>query len=1154
MASPRPGPPRSTGRALRPTSLIAVIGAIACLLPVSSDLLAQGVTTTAIRGTVRAVDGTAVDGARVTVVNAATGFVVAGEVRHGRFLVQGLEVGGPYTIAVRRIGFLPQQRDGAFLTLGEPLELQFVLQPVAIPLDPIRVAVHPFPRANAHGGTATAISDSLLHRLPALNRNLYDFVGLAPQISTKIGFAAGGMSGGGVGFRFNNFLINGVPQRSVPGGQPPEFAGGRSVPFEAVSEYQILLAPFDVRYGDFAGALVNAVTRSGTNHFQGSVFGYGRNDALARRGELGSSASYERLQYGFSVGGPVWRDRVHFFVAPELQHLTSAAPGPYVGQPAAATEPVPVSEADLARLEQILGSNGLVAGSGGPVKNSNPLRSLFARLDVALPRWNSRAVVWVNDMRSRDLDFSRAARDLFPLSTNQATQAAEGRTTALQLHTALRRAGGGHNELLLSHRSAGSDWRVVVQQPIVRVAVPSTTGGAVTVVSGTPPQAQEQFLGSRSINLRDNLSLPLGASHLATLGFEAEWFRAERGGVLNAFGTWTFASLDSLALGAADRFEVSRDFGSASVPLSGGHYAAYAGDQWRAGERVSLTMGLRAELLVIHGRPPYHPLVDQIFARRTDATPRRRVQLSPRLGFTWDLSGTGRDQLRGGVGVFTGRPPLAWIHSAHYAYGVGIGALRCGRLPADQGPPPPFVPDHRTPPEACANGVGFTSAPRGDVDLLDSRLRMAQTLRGVLAYDRRLPGDVLGTVEALVTRNISDFVFVNLNLEAPQGVDRQGRVLYGTIGPTGLAQPALRSDFSEVIDLRNTSRNHSYQLSARLEKRFSAGAAATAHYTFSRVRDVQTPLRIYNPAIVNWSSRAVSGRHDDLSPGISLNDIPHRLVLAGTVRAPWRRWSTEFSFYYMGESGGPFTYLAWGAGRRGDLNADGSNANDPVYVPRSALDTTEIRFSGQSALPGADNSAAAQAQRVSSQQGTFEQFIQGTACLRQARGRILARNSCREPWSHTTIASVRQAIPIAGRTLEAQLDVYNVLNLLKSDWGHYRVAAPALLEHVGQTAGPPDAAQPIFRFNSTAPQWTTLPAESAFQLQLALRYRFGSPSRTRSRSKRGSRRRSSKRDPTIMRWTGLPAPPTSERSAMARSSQAKAWSRSPRPAYTMATS
>jgi hypothetical protein len=1066
---------------------VPVLAAVA-LGPLASDLAAQGVTTAAIQGVVRAADGSDVDGARVEVVNDATGFRVDGQVRHGRFLVQGLEIGGPYTLEVERIGLLPQRIGGVFLRLGEPLRVELILEPAPIAVDTLRVlAAAPFPRVNTHGGTATTIPDSLLARLPTLNRNLYDFVRLVPQISTRTGLAAS-MSGGGAGLRFNDFLINGASERTLSGGLTSNQNGGKSVPLEAVREYQVLLAPYDVRYGDFAGALVNTVTRSGTNRFEGSAFAYWRNDRLARGGELAPADGYDQVQYGFSLGGPILRDRLHFFVAPELQHLTSPATGPWVGQPASATPPVPVDVADIDRLDAILRGYGLEAGSGGPVENESPLRNVFGRLDLALPEWDSRSVVSLNYARTRNFAFSRDEQ-VYPLTSFSSTTSMSLWTASFQLNTALPRAGGGHNELLVSRRWGSLRTLPEVQQPIIRVAVPSTTGDEVTILTGTPDIAQGGSFEDWRLVLEDTLTLPLGASHELTLGLEAERFRIDRGGVAGSFGDWTFSSLDSLEAGLAERFVIRRDFGSASVPLRGGQYAAFVGDRWQLGERLSITMGVRADMLAIIGSAPYNAEVDSIFGRRTDERPSRRLHLSPRVGFTMELSDAGTDQLRGGAGIFTGRPPLAWIHSALANYGIGIGVLRCGSFPNDFGPPPPFVPDHRTAPAECASGVGLATAPRGDVDLLDSDLGMARTLRASLAYDRGLPWGVIATGEALATWILSDFLFVNLNLEGPQATDRYGRVLYGEIPPTGLAAPVLKSAFSEVIDLRNTSRNHALQLATRLEKRFSRGSALMASYTYSRVRDVQTPIRVNVPGTVNWSSRAVSGRHEDLDPEISLNDIPHRIVLAGTYRAPWR-WGTEFSFYYVGESGSPFTYRSWGVGRRGDLNADGSNANDPIYVPRDAFDPDEITFSGRSDAPDADNSPAAQAQRVEVQRAAFERLIEGTECLRRQRGRILERNSCREPWSHTTIASVRQPVPIGGRALDVELEAFNVLNLLNGDWGRYRVAASALLEHVAQTPGSPEESVPVFRFDASAPQWTTLATESAFQLQLAIRYRF----------------------------------------------------------------
>jgi hypothetical protein len=316
-------------------------------------------------------------------------------------------------------------------------------------------------------------------------------------------------------------------------------------------------------------------------------------------------------------------------------------------------------------------------------------------------------------------------------------------------------------------------------------------------------------------------------------------------------------------------------------------------------------------------------------------------------------------------------------------------------------------------------------------------------------------------------------------------------VMYGSISEIGRATARLRSGFSEVIETRSVAGGHAYDLSTRLETTRERLLSGWISYTFSRARDVQTPTRVNTRGTVAWASaRVMSGRHDDFTPSVSSNDIPHRVIAAGSLVAPWRRAPTTLSFYYVGESGRPFTYLAYGASRLGDLNADGSSTNDPIYVPRDAMDASELRVSGKSDSTGADASTAAQAERERTQRTAFEAFVSRTACLRRQRGRILERNSCREPWSNTTNASLRQAVPVGGRSLEIQLDVFNVLNLANAAWGQRRAAATALLEHVGQTTASDAASQPIFRFAGDGPGWTTVAGESAFQLQVAARYRF----------------------------------------------------------------
>ena len=384
----------------RPTAASGAALAALCLLSLlvlPQAAAAQGLASGGIRGSVRNAQGDGLEGAAIRVVNTATGFVVRTQVVGEGFLVQGLEPGGPYVVEVRHIGFLPQRSRPLHLTLGEPLTVDFVLQPAAIQLEAIDVEAPAVPPA---AGVGTTIPEAVVHRLPTLNRNFQDFVTLAPHVSTKVGGGRTGVSGAGANFRFNSFLVNGADERFVNGSVSAAASIGKSIPLDAVKEYQVLVTPYDVRYGDFAGALVNTVTQAGTNELRGSAFGYWRNDRLARTGVDAAPSPYDRVQYGFSLGGPIVKDRVHFFVAPEIQHFSRPAPGPYVGQPPGQVPRIPVSEADLERLQNVMrGTYGLTPGSGGYVDNGTPLVNVFARLDAAIPAWNSRVVAFVTTAR-----------------------------------------------------------------------------------------------------------------------------------------------------------------------------------------------------------------------------------------------------------------------------------------------------------------------------------------------------------------------------------------------------------------------------------------------------------------------------------------------------------------------------------------------------------------------------------------------------------------------------------------------------------------------------------------------------------------------------------------------------------------------------------
>jgi TonB-dependent receptor-like protein/carboxypeptidase family protein len=1054
---------------------VAVLAFLCLTLTGFVPISAQGITTSAIQGTVRAENRASVDGALVRVVNLSTGYATETRVRGGSFLVQGLATGGPYRIVVRSLGYAPEVLDGLSLALGERREVDFTLVSLANQLDTVRVtANNDRAQLPSAGGVGTLISDSSLRRLPTLNRDMYDFVRLVPQAGTRLG-----LTGGGANFRFNSYVIDGVSDRQLQGNNVlgPGTIGGKTISLEAVKEYQVLLSPYEARYGDFAGMLVNAVTKSGTNELHGSAYGYLRNAQLARPTSFVGNSPYRHEQFGFSLGGPIVRDRMHFFIAPEFEHATAPTRGPYVGQAVGASPALPVSVDDVTRFGSLLRAQGLEPGDGGRVLLLNPSVTLFGRLDIALPEWKSRVVLHDN---YSNVDFTRFTRPegvpVFPLSSNAWTLRTAKHTTAVQIFTQASTA--VFNEFLLAYMNRPIDGRDYSLSPSILAIVATPSGVAsANLLAGPPAAAGGAAAAEALMEIADHLVFQPRSRHTLGAGVHVELFRYHAQSVRGKFGVWRFSSLDSLANGDASNYSFTKDFGSARARVHGVKPSAYFTDEWRIGDRLSLTLGLRADALKFFSLPAYNPTVDSVFQRRTSDYPRSRAQWSPRFGFSWEPFEGLRTRVRGGAGIFVGPPPLGWLLGPVRSNGSGVRTLTCTG-PIGSGRVPKFIPEPALQPQVCPGGRGFSDGP---VALVDRNLRMAESFRTSLAIDRLLPLGVTATVEALYSKVRSDFLFVNANLQGPQGVDSHGRVLYGTIDPSGRTRPALvdtrgPDGFPEVIDLRNHSLGYSWSVTAQIDRPFSDRYELRAAYTRSRVRDVQSLANMAAAApFDNWAGgRPLSGRHEDLSIGVSAFEIPHRVVLGASYVAPWKRWKTDISLYYVGESGTPFTFGDSTPMLMGDLNADGTSANDPIYVPRNANDPSEVVFAGSDAA---------------TQAAAFEKFIRDTPCLRRQRGTIVARNSCRSPWVNTSNASIRQSLQAArGHDVSLQLEVFNLLNLLNSSWGLLRLPNEKILQHAGQTTG--TAAQPVFRFDAANAGTSTQNLESGYQLQLSLRYSF----------------------------------------------------------------
>jgi hypothetical protein len=1054
---------------------------------VGRALPAQGVTSGAVSGMVSDEAGRPLRAVQVTVVNRATGFAMFTRTRRdGRYLVEGLEIGGPYSIIAKGPGFAEQIRDGQSVTLSQSLVIDFMMHERAAPFGTTPVTGGGDRVLSAERtGPATVVSDSLLHRLPTLNRNFTDFVVLAPQLSN----AGPGLSAGGVNNRFNSIQIDGASENDVYGlgstGQPGGQAGGKSIGLEAVKEYQVLLAPYDVRQGGFAGALVNAVTQYGTNDMTGSAFYVTRRSGLARNVDFVRMPGFEQSQMGFSLGGPIVRDRVHFFVSPEFQSENQPSRGPYLGAPGGI---FPVNADSVTRFVRTLRGFGIEAGGASQLTLDNPLSNVFARIDVALPR-NNRLVVRHNYGHA-ELDVFSSDPTLIRLTSNGYDFASLKNSTVAQLYSSF--GDGASNELIVGFGTIRDRRRAALDAPQVTVTVPSTSGaGTVDLRAGTDNFSQGNLVDQNVLELVDNVTIPRGA-HRITLGAKGAWYHIKNLFAQNAFGAWEFASLDSLEQGIASRYQVAVGLGgNPAAKFDAGEFALYGEDHWQLTRRVGLTAGARFDVPVLFATPQRNASVETVYGRRTDRVPSGHVQFSPRVGFNWNIDGDRDEQVRGGVGLFEGRPAFVWLGNAFQNSGRGLGQLSCVGTPGARVAPPFTSATVKTPPTSCADGS--TAGGAGDIDLLSESLRFPQMMRASLAYDRRFAPDWSFSTEALYTRAIHTFFYTNLALAGPQGIDRNGRTVYGSIDNNGVAHPALVGSRRNVIEARDASGDYSYGFTTAIDHRFTSHFELNAAYAFSQARDIQSLSG--SIGATNWrTGRAISGDQTDLSLGRSRFELPHHVVLSATYAFST---ATDLSFVYLGQSGASYDYVYAGSGGRGDLNADGATGNDLVYVPRTVTDPTELVFSGTK--PGADNSPAAQAQRITDQQIGLDRFIATTPCLQRNRGRIMTRNSCRTPWTHVMNVALRQSVPVVrGHTLSLQMDAFNFLNLLNTEWGHQQLlpggaGSVPLFTHVGELASPtatPFGGRPVLTFDPAATKFDSRNPESVYQIQLSARYSF----------------------------------------------------------------
>lgn len=1039
-------------------SLLLLVPAL--LVLGNAEAFAQAVTTSGISGRVTTQAGEPLANTQIVVINVALGTEQATLTRaDGRYNFPGLRPGGPYRVEARSIGFATESIDDVFLALGQSERIDFVLAQQAVAVAGIDVVGERSGAIISRGrtGTGSVIGEDQVTNTPTISRDFTDFIRLTPQVSAS----TPGTSAAGRNNRYNNIQIDGAVNNDLFGlaasGTPGGQANARPITLEAIQEFQVNIAPFDVRQGGFTGANINAVTRGGTNTFQGTLAYFGRNESLIGDYRLfnGDKApgveDFSQSDLAFSLGGPIVQDRAHFFVAGEFSRRTS----PFGGVLGVNTNSTAAEVNEIVSLVQ--SRYGYDPGRSDQFALDTDSDNFFARVDFQLAP-EHRLTLRHNYVDAIRVVPNGGAGFVFGFSNSGYIFNSTTNSTVAQLNSSF--GGQFFNELrfglttIRDSRETG--------QPFPRLQV-ETGSGRVLV-------GPDQFSGANAldqdvIELSNDLSFSRG-SHNFTIGTTNEFFSFSNLFVRNAFGYWVFPTIDALRNETPNRYEYSflLPGGAERAEFSVRRWSAYAQDRWEVTDDFTLTYGLRLDFTQLPDTPARNPVVAQgNIGRNTDEVPSNALQFNPRIGFNWDVYGDRSTQVRGGLGLFSGRTPFVWISNAYGNTGLDYVRFTCtgGNVPA-------FTANPNQMPTACAGGSA-TFAPN-EVNTVDPDYKFPQIFRASAAIDRETGFlGTIATVEGLYTKTLQDIEYRNLLISRNDALGiREGRAQYTR---TNLVAGANAIPVGDVIDMSNTTDGYAYNITAQIQRPITDGWGFSAAYTFSDAFDVNRGGS--SQAVSNWRFNPTAGDPNELSAARSNFVIRNRLLATYSQEFTLvEGFPTLLSLIYVGESGQRYTFVY-----NGDANGDGQTSNDLLYVPANQ---NEIRFAS-------GNIAPAQSW------ANLNDFIERTPCLREARGTIIERGACQEPWFNQVDLRLSQEFStFRGQRAEVTLDVLNLMNLLNDEWGRKEFIANESYNLIAiQNRNDVENGRMLMRPFAPLENANSIAGlTSRHQMQLGIRYRF----------------------------------------------------------------
>ena len=1007
------------------------------------------VTTSNIKGLVLDESNQPLPGANIVATHTPTGTVDGASTNiDGRYNMLNMRVGGPYNVTVSYVGYKEQSFSDVYLSLGNTFNLDVTLSPDVEQLDAVVITgTTQGTFNNDRTGAETSVGRREITRLPTISRSAADFTRLEPSAS--------GNSFGGRNDQFNNFSLDGAVfnnpfglDAATPGGQ----TDAQPISLDAIEQIQVSIAPYDVTQSGFTGAAVNAVTKSGTNEFHGTVYGFFRNEDLTGgkiKGDDVFKGKLDQNQYGISLGGPIVKNKLFFFANFEKDERTDLGSGFVPNTGSGAINESRVQEQDLIDVRNALLNLGYDPGAyEGFTYDSGSTKGIF-KLDWNINDNNRFAIIYnfLNASKEKPAHPTALGFRGPSASTLQFENAGyeiNNKLQSVQLELNSKLSETVTNKLQVGYTHF-DDFRNALSSPAPVISIEDGAGSNY-IIAGHEPFSIHNKLDQKVFQFSNNLNYVKG-DHTYTIGFSFEKFEFDNSfnlagydnfGTFPYYGTFNipgfggpYPDVATFLADAADpngilatnlefaqnAFDsntengIGNDGGWKLSETNVGQLAFYMQDEWNLNEKFKLTYGVRFDKPLYFDTASkiqnyidtangasrdnsvdyYNPNTDEIVNLDSTVLPNNDWLISPRVGFNYDVKGDDTFQLRGGTGLFTGRLPFVWI------------------------------------------GNQVSGADDGFFQIVDPDFKFPQVWRTNIGTDYRLENGMILSGDISFTKDINGAHVQNWGLLSPSG----------TLNGVDNREIYLASDklANNAYVFTNSDKGRIWNFTAKAQKSFDNGLFASLAYNYLNSKDVNSieaeitgDAFAFNPALGNVNN-------DQL--GYSKYGDTHRIIGVASKKFEYGgdKFATTISTFFEYAQGGRFNYTYGG-----DINGDGSGINDLLYIPTSS-EISQMQFSG-----------AGQAE-------AFENYIQQDDYLNDNRGSYAERYGALAPWRGRWDLKILQDYNFKvseskTNTIQLSIDVLNVGNLLSSDWG--LTQQPNNVQPIGVDAS---GSEPVYTFN-----------------------------------------------------------------------------------------